>query len=809
MQQWNVEDRAAEDSHYIRPKKAELLMKSARTARRTLYVCGPTGYGKTSFVRDMLSRRRYTYLTPNDTDELFSKLDAIIEKNDTKQEMILVLDDLHQVETSESRSELLPRLKALMERKNIGLILISRASVPSWLKALYIQKAFVIINEEALTLNRADIARYYDTWQIPYLEEDIQKSEEIFKGYPLALQIYALHLLAEKKNAGRILEKPDETIQKCSKDLYDYFDVHVIDNWDIELQKFLMDLSIVEHFDVNIAMMLTKRSDVPAMLRRAEEIGSFFTYRSEEPVRYEYHELMRSTMERRLRIKKSREYIEELYGRAGLYYEMKGDVKNALKMYEQGSQKNSIFNLLIKNVRQHVGAGHYWELRKYYLSLPEETIKQSPELMAGMSMLQSVLMNDEQSERWYRELLIYAENSSGSEKARAQARLLYLDIGLPQRGTQNVIELLKMASAVLKNRNSLLPEMSLTNNQPSMMDGGKDFSEWSKRDTFLAKSIGKMAELVSGDYGKGLINLALAESYLEKGHDYFEIAMLADQGRLQAYSGGKMEQVFVGVGILSQLAILSHAYADAMEMLENMEKLAQPDAQQIIPNIRALKARYAMYNGQTADIQEWMREPPDEEEGFCTLERYRYMTKVRAYLALGQKEKALSLLNRMLVYAESRQRTMLWIEIKLLYAVTMKRLNEDCLPVLQEAVTRAEEYHFVRIFVREGAAVYPLLGDPRLEWSDPSYKEQVMRECEGQAKYYSNYLREKTGEIRLSERALMILRLQAAGMKNEAIAAELGMSVGNVKYHNTETYKKLGVKSKAAAITEARNRKWI
>ena len=69
--------------------------------------------------------------------------------------------------------------------------------------------------------------------------------------------------------------------------------------------------------------------------------------------------------------------------------------------------------------------------KRYYLMLPEELICTSPVLMAGMSMLQSILMNQEESERWYHLLEEYAAKSEGSAKREARSRLLYLDIGLP------------------------------------------------------------------------------------------------------------------------------------------------------------------------------------------------------------------------------------------------------------------------------------------------------------------------------------------------------------------------------------------
>ena len=109
------------------------------------------------------------------------------------------------------------------------------------------------------------------------------------------------------------------------------------------------------------------------------------------------------------------------------------------------------------------------------------------------------------------------------------------------------------------------------------MNGGKDFCEWSKRDRELASTIGKAVELVLGKYGKGLVNLALAESFLEKGGDNYEVAALANKGRMQAESVGRIEQCFVADGILAWLHILTGKEAEAEELLTRFYRKAEAE----------------------------------------------------------------------------------------------------------------------------------------------------------------------------------------------------------------------------------------
>ena len=168
-------------------------------------------------------------------------------------------------------------------------------------------------------------------------------------------------------------------------------------------------------------------------------------------------------------------------------------------------------------------------------------------------------------------------------------------------------------------------------------------------------------------------------------------------------------------------------------------------------------------------------------------------------------------MDKMRFYVEKMHRTYIAIEVMILSAITHYRMEmDDWRDILQEAVASAEDYHFVRILTKEGAALWELLKQRKLIWKDQKFKKQVMEECAQMAELYPAYLKEKSeGNVFLSDKALKILRLQAEGLSVENIADKLGLSKAGVKYYNQETYKKLGVNNKAAAVTEARNRRLL
>ena len=789
-----------EEEFYIRPRSANKKMKSAQDLSQTVYLYGISGCGKTAFIRDYLGKRRYHYYCAEQLSE--EELDFPL----SDKQVIVVIDDLHQLRTDGLRESIIKRIEILARRQDIWLILSGRSRMPSWLLPIYYRKVFTVIEEEDFLLSEAETMQYLNLWGLTFTEEEFKKATGLTGGIGIVVRLLAMEL-----SSGR----PFDTnyIERMRNDFWDYLDCHVYDHWEVEIQEFFMQVCIVEEFDKRLAEMITGRTDVERMISIGEQLGNFLVFKEAAGGKriYEIRLGMRRSMRRRLLRTCQKERWERLYYNAGLYYELEADTPNALKMYEACHDKERIAGLLISNARKNPASGHYYELREYYLALPEEKIRESVELMAGMSMLQSMLLNIEESEHWYEELKQLEGTLSGSAKKAAKGQLIYLDIGLPHRGSSALVDILKNAGTLLMNRNINLPEFSVTSNLPSQMNGGKDFCEWSKRDKELANSIGKIIEFTLGKYGKGLVNLALAESFLEKGEDSYEIANLANKGMMQAQAGGKIEQCFVATGILAWLHILTDHAEDASELLMNFQKKAEKEGPiKLLSNLEALQIRIGLYQGKTAEAIEWMELAPEEELEFSTMERFRYLTKVRVYLLMGKYEKAVSLLQRIQYYAELMHRTYIAMEADLLLAITQYRMgNAKWEENFQKTLTQAESYHFVRLISREGAAVNRMLKETDWKGMKETYYQAVLTETEKMALAYPGYLKQATEEAVFSENAIKILKLQAEGLSTAEIARELGFKIENIKYHNKQNFKKLGVNSKTAAVTEARKRKMI
>lgn len=483
---------------------------------------------------------------------------------------------------------------------------------------------------------------------------------------------------------------------------------------------------------------------------------------------------------------------------------MNGQISQALEIYERCGAYAQIRELLVRNARVNPGAGHYYELRRYYLNMDEAEAAKSPVLMAGLSMLHSMLMDPEKSEYWYRKLSEFAKTAQGGAKREARSRLYYLDIGLPHRGSQDVLKIMLKAPAMLFDQGIHLPEFSVTSNVPSTMNGGKDFCKWSRSDRALARTVGPLVERVLGRYGKGLTKIALGESLFEKGEDSFEVLALLSRGQMETECGGAPEIAFSAAGQRVRLMVLQGDLTSAGAILDSFQAAVEEQrVTQLLPNIRAMRCRMALYAGDTDAVREWMKQAPDEDKEFITMERYRYLTKVRCYLALGDNLKALSLLEKLSDYAEHCQRTYIRMETGVLGAIVRRRLGTEWEPMLTDALGETESYQFLRLITELGPAILPLL--KARSRASPWFK-RVLEETQQTARRYPGYLSPRTA-IRedFSSTALKILHLQSDGLSATQIGERLNMKPDTVRYHIKENYRKLGAGGKAEAIAAARS----
>ncbi len=786
------------DGFYVFPERAKAKLRKAYTEKQPVYIYGMVGYGKTALVEQFLEKKKYIYF-----DAATSPL-ACLET--LHAQSILVVDNLQFLEDMFVKE----RLLELIRQPDLWLIFISRSKCPGWLLSAYLKyRNFCTITETDLALSEDEIRKYLKERRIGECgPDDIRFIESYCRGHGLAIRLLCDQALIE----GRSGEGQDvfdaDLFERSRLVFWDYVDREVYQKWDEELIDFIMKVSIVQEFTLELATEISGSARARYYLEEAMSIGNFVTIEKDT---YRLEESVVQSMERRRYLKMTQEQIYELYYNVGLYYRMHGQVMQALEMFQKCRHVGQISEILIENAKYNPSITYIYELRKYYLEMDETAVKGRVELIAGLCMIQSLRLDVEKSEYWYSVLQEKERMAEGKTKRLAKSYLAYLDIALPHRGSSNIADLIKKSAALLMNREISLPEFSITSNAPTMMNGGKDFCEWSRRDKELANTLGKIIPLVLGKAGEGLVELALAESSFEKGLDDYEVMRLIAKGQMKADAAGRLEQSYVGAGLMARLHLYNGHPEDARELLVSFrERAAAEEKQKIVWNIENMLCQIAMYTEQKTEVDAWLLQAPDENQEFYCMERYRYLTKVHIYLAMKRYDAANALLQKLLYYARIYGRTYIQMECELLDVLLQKELGLPWEDHFQKLLSWAESYGFTRVISQEAGMVYRLLKVKNWAFRDNSYKKRLFAETEKMAKQYPGYMSfQGKLEEPIEDKALQILKLQALGCSNEVIAEELHISVSTVKYHCRENYRKLGVNGKAAAIAEARKRRLI
>ena len=147
------------------------------------------------------------------------------------------------------------------------------------------------------------------------------------------------------------------------------------------------------------------------------------------------------------------------------------------------------------------------------------------------------------------------------------------------------------------------------------------------------------------------------------------------------------------------------------------------------------------------------------------------------------------------------------LEVQTLRAVVLAAREEasQALLELQSCLEQAERMGFVRTLLNEGRDLLALLKAYVSANPEHSFARDLLTEMVAEQDDL-DLLEEDAAdsdEVGVSQRELEILTLISKGLSNKEVAALLDISLGTVKWHVKNIYRKLGVSSRTQAVSEA------
>ena len=761
---------------------------------RVLFFSAPCGFGKTVLADALLRGRNVLRQSAADPD---CAIPPSAQDWD-----ILLIDDLQFMQEEAGQQALCELIRSSPERH---FVLLSRGVPPGCLTAFQYTGLMTVLEAEDLLFDAGDVRRLFQLSGVNVTDSEIDGILKESVGYPLGVAITARCMSPDKPWTP-------ELVARVFHEVFLYFETAIYRRFDLPVRRFLLELAPFESFDLEMARMV---SGDPRAGERLDWILRYTTMlRYEDCQRFHFWSGFRAF----LLWEMEREYTEEkrkaLISRGGLYYELKEDYAHALECYTSGGDHSKVSELLVRNAELHPGMGHYAEMEKYYRSLPEAEILASPSLMQGMSMLCALVMDYEGSERWYGELQKFVEHCGRQDAAGKQARgrLAWLDISLPQRGVKGLTETIPAVFRLLTNKEVALPSFSVTSALPSIMNGGKDFSEWSKKDDLLYKTIRLPVEAVLGRDSVCLADCAIAESKFEKGEDVAGrmLSLLPQMNEVRNHGTSDME--FAVSGLLARSQLANGQPTDARRTIMVLrECFAERGLTRFLPNMDAMLCRIDMHTGDLDAADAWYREKaPREPTHLNVMRRYQYLTQAMVELADGRPDAALLTLAPLEPYIQNCARIIDGIHLNVLTAIALRRKKDErWRERLTAALDAATEYRFIRTVSVYGTAVLPLL--EALNWDgDKAWSKRLMAAVRMQAAFYPHFLESRLapGE-ELTPTELQILHLICADKSNAEIAQIMDVKLPTVKTHVSHILDKLDVKRRAEARTAAKKLRLI
>jgi ATP/maltotriose-dependent transcriptional regulator MalT len=312
----------------------------------------------------------------------------------------------------------------------------------------------------------------------------------------------------------------------------------------------------------------------------------------------------------------------------------------------------------------------------------------------------------------------------------------------------------------------------------------------------------------------GRVRIAMGELLLER-DDLEASERELTLGTELVERAGELEVLVGGQVALSRVRRARGDTEGALKLAREAERLARESgAPQAIVDAVLWKARlHLMRNELQAAASDLERVSDVGDVPRSTRESER-ISQVRLLVAREDYDEALQLLDNLRGDAEAADGRGSAIEILKLLALVLRAKDEKsrAIDFMGQVLALAEPEGYVRTFVDEGPPMLVLLSE--------TLEARQQGRLDPANKVPAHYLRKLLAALEgddsgtmspaeglpepLSARELEVLQLIAAGKSNRRIASELFVSVGTVKTHLNNVYRKLDAHSRTQALARAR-----
>jgi LuxR family maltose regulon positive regulatory protein len=770
-------------------------------------------------------------------------------------DIVLVLDDYHVVDALDVQNGMAFLLDHLPPWLHV--VIASRTDPALPLARLRARGELVETRAAELRFTPDEAAAYLNEMMgLQLTARDVAALEGRTEGWIAALQLAALSMQGRDDVAGFIAGFAGD-----DRYVVDYLAEEVLQRQPEHVQHFLLQTSILERLSGPLCDAVTGQGGGKAMLEALERGNLFLVPLDDRRRWYRYHHLFADVLQARL-LDEQPGQVPDLHRRASAWYEQNGEpsvaIGHALAAEDFGRAADlvELATPAMRRTRQEA------TVRGWLEAIPDEVVRVRPVLsmhFAGALMsvgeFEGVEGRLRDAERW-----LDATTGTGEGRPAPSAEMVVADEEEFRRLPAQV-EVYRAAQALVRGeplgtvrhaRRALDLALEEDHLCRASAAGLLGLASWASGDLEAGHSA--YAQCMAGLWRAGyvadtfgcaiaLADIRLAQGRLGEAMRTYEQALqrVLEQGGpvlrgtadmyvgmsevhrerddLQAATQHLLRSQELGEhnGLpqnryrwrvaMARIRQAEGDLGDALDLLNEAERLYMGD---FFPNVRpvpALKARVWIAQGRLGEALGWAREQGlSVDDDLSYLREFEHITLARVLLARYQGERAKAsihdatrLLERLLPAAEEGGRTGRVIEILVLRALAHHTLGDipAALACVARAMSLAEPEGYVRIFIDEGPPMAALLKAAAKQGIARNYVRRLLAAVSETE--HDRPIEQALIEP-LSERELDVLRLLGTELDGPAIARELMVSLNTMRTHTKNIYAKLAVTNRRAAV---------
>jgi LuxR family maltose regulon positive regulatory protein len=289
----------------------------------------------------------------------------------------LVLDDYHIVENQGQINQFINSFLNYLP-DNCRVLLSCRSYSPLNLTPLMLRGEVVGLGTSELAVSAEEVySLLTDYYRLNISREEAFELARQTEGWITGILL----------SGNKILQNPNKTEFSNQKHLFDYLATEILQHLPPELQRFLLDTSILEYLQAEFCDRLLQIDNSQELLGECERQRLFLTrvgrgnsQKVTSNIFYRLHSLFRDFLISELK-KTNPAHFQELHRRSALLFEEQQDTVRMMEHYLQTEDYDKIIEVLLRISEDELKAGHSQTLEKWLEALPADRLQAEPALL--------------------------------------------------------------------------------------------------------------------------------------------------------------------------------------------------------------------------------------------------------------------------------------------------------------------------------------------------------------------------------------------------------------------------------------------